>query len=401
MTRLRTLEADTNLRALVRDLATSGNGQDVLAMYVDLDPSEFATAPARKSGITAAIDEASRHAPDARWQPLLDDLRSAFEATDYEIDGASGLLVYGTSDGDATIVKLPSPVTPSVGYHRTVPVRPLIEALEQDRWLVLLCNRRASRILIGDRTMLEELSSWRDDVEGQHDQGGWSQARYQRNIEEQVHEHVRDTARTVQRLHEEGMFDRLLIGGPVELRSMVEGELDDQVARCLSGFVDVDVEHTTSTEVLEAARHCIVEYDDRRDDQLLEQLEEQLGRGTRAAGGLDAVLAAARELRIDTLVVAEGHAAPGWHCAHGDWADTRAGTCPTHGDELEPVADVVEVAVEQAIAAGSHVRTIRRLRDGDAEADDRTQYQRIVAIGSTCALLRFDLEETADDRVEG
>src|SRR5437762_2027643 len=46
-----------------------GGGGKVLSVYVDLDPSEFATAPARAMAITSVLDEAERELRDA---PQLD-----------------------------------------------------------------------------------------------------------------------------------------------------------------------------------------------------------------------------------------------------------------------------------------------------------------------------------------
>src|SRR5436305_15307716 len=42
------------------------NGGKVLSVYVDLDPSEFATAPARATAITSVLDEAERELRDAQ-----------------------------------------------------------------------------------------------------------------------------------------------------------------------------------------------------------------------------------------------------------------------------------------------------------------------------------------------
>ncbi len=45
--------------------ARPGEGGKILSVYVDLDPSEFATAPARATAITSVLDEAERELRDA------------------------------------------------------------------------------------------------------------------------------------------------------------------------------------------------------------------------------------------------------------------------------------------------------------------------------------------------
>ena len=49
---------------------------------------------------------------------------------------------------------------------------------------MFLVNRKLARILRGSRERLEEVAYITDDVHGWHDQGGWSQARYQRGHRE-------------------------------------------------------------------------------------------------------------------------------------------------------------------------------------------------------------------------
>jgi peptide subunit release factor 1 (eRF1) len=66
------------------------------------------------------------------------------------------------------------------------------------------------------------------------------------------------------------------------------------------------------------------------------------------------VLAALNEARVDTLLVAEGHTAPGVR-------DTATGLLYASGDDappgaaLAPVDDIVEAAVEKAIEQSSRV----------------------------------------------
>ena len=46
---------------------------------------------------------------------------------------------------------------------------------------------------------LEEIADRTDDVPGRHDQGGWSQSRFQRHIEKLVGEHLREVAEELDR----------------------------------------------------------------------------------------------------------------------------------------------------------------------------------------------------------
>ena len=77
---------------------------------------------------------------------------------------------------------------------------------------------RPGAYLFGHMGKIEELSESRDEmVPGQHDQGGWSQARYERHIEEHVRAHFKETAGQLFDLAQHRPFRLLVIGGTEEV----------------------------------------------------------------------------------------------------------------------------------------------------------------------------------------
>src|SRR5207248_11803562 len=58
----------------------------------------------------------------------------------------------------------------------------------------------------------------------------------------------------------------------------------------------------------------------------LERLEQGLGAGGRAAAGLDDVLEALNERRVELLLFEEGFRAPGVACPHCGWLGADPGT---------------------------------------------------------------------------
>ena len=97
---------------------------------------------------------------------------------------------------------------------------------DAERWCVLLANRRNARFFVGDGGGLEETDRVEDDVHSQHDQGGWSQSRYQRGVEKEKDDHLVHVADVAFAAYKQRGFDRLLIGAPDEL----VGELEAQAA---------------------------------------------------------------------------------------------------------------------------------------------------------------------------
>src|SRR3954453_18170287 len=76
----------------------------VLSLYLNLDPSQFATPPARKSGVRSLLDEADRrlrernglsHDDKVALQASLERARTLLE-TDLPTDGAHALAVFAS-----------------------------------------------------------------------------------------------------------------------------------------------------------------------------------------------------------------------------------------------------------------------------------------------------------------
>jgi hypothetical protein len=342
----------------------------VLSIYVDLDPREFATAEARKSAITSALDEADRAVSDSDDQRQLDhDTRMALRedvarAREYlesaDFDDTHGLAIFAAGGaGLFEAVHLPHPVASSVSIDTTPHVAPLV-ALPDGSWLVVLVNRGSGRLLRGGPDGLREEGAVDDDVHGQHDQGGWSQARYQRSVDEDVRRHLERVAKGVRQRHDRAPFDHLLVGGPEDAYSELMELLDQKMSALLAGRVEVDVENTTPEQVAEAAAGAMRRHEEKVQDELLARLAEGLGRGERAAAGIDDVLGCLNEQRVETLMLDAGFSVPGAQCPQCGWiAAQSGGTCPADGTELDPRPNVVDLAIERALAQDARVVTLR------------------------------------------
>jgi peptide subunit release factor 1 (eRF1) len=82
------------------------------------------------------------------------------------------------------------------------------------------------------------------------------------------------------------------------------------------------------------------------------------------------------ERRVDTLFVSEGYEAPGWRCPSCRFMAIRGRGCPVCGASMELVQDVVEQAVEEALANSCRVAIVLNSADLDV-------------LGRIGALLRF------------
>jgi peptide chain release factor subunit 1 len=373
----------------LRELAETRSAQGkVLSVYIDLDPREFATPPARSTEISSALDQAARairdhdsltHAERTALQEDLERVRTRLRAGG-DTEGARGLAVFASSPaGLFEVLRLPRAVPYRVSIADTPCVEPLASIGTGELWWLVLVDRRHARLLAGTVDGLVELWRAEDDVHGQHDQGGYSQARYQRSVDKEAEDHLRGVAAELhRRLREDQGIAGLLMGGPRETITQFESLLHADVRRCLQGQFDVDVWNSNADAVLQAARPRLDELIARRDEELLERIAEGLATEGRAAAGLTDVLRAVHERRVDTLVVQESFTAKGTRCPQCGWLGVSAGAgCPADGTMTEPVDNIVEVAVARALAQDASVRYLP------------VNHPDIEARGSIAALLRF------------
>jgi peptide subunit release factor 1 (eRF1) len=359
----------------------------VLTLYVDLDPARFADAGARASQVRSLLDDASRqargrdgltHEDRAQLDEDIERSRRFLGGDELDPSGARGLALFCAGAADLfEVVKLPRPVGAEAAIGPRPLIEPLVEMTSRGRWCVVLVNRKVGRILRGSSDSLAELESVRDDTHGQHDQGGWSQPRYQRSVEKEVTDHMRRTAEALFRSFERAPFDHLLVGGPQELSSTVEQSLHPYLRERLTGRFDVDVESSSPEAVLDAARPRMEDEERRRERLALDRLEEGAGTGGRGATGLDDVLGALNERRVETLLLAGGFVAAGVECPRCGWLGAEGvAACPVDGSELERLDDVAERAVELALSQSAEVVVPRHHDDLDS-------------LGGVGAVLRF------------
>lgn len=361
----------------LRELAeTHSAAGKVLSVFINLDPREFAAPPARATEISSVLDEASRairdldtltHDERVALQADVERVRDAL-ANGFDAEGARGLAVFASQPaGLFQIHKLPRPVAHKVSIGDSPCVEPLARIGTGELWWLVLVDRRHGRLLAGTEDGLVEL--WRADepISGVRQQAGFSQSRgdqrgggesrYERGIEKDVDDHLRHVGDELRKRLEKVHVAGILVGGPVEAVSRFESLLHADVTKCLKGRFDSEVWNSSADDVLKAAHGVLEELSVARDGELMDKIEQGLATGGRAVAGLNDVLPAVHERRIDTLVVEEGFTAKGVRCPQCGWLGvTAGGQCPADGTMTEMVDNVVEVAVARAFGQDARVR---------------------------------------------
>jgi peptide chain release factor subunit 1 len=353
----------------------------VISLYLDLDPSEFGTPPARATAVRSLLDEAERrirerenlaHEDKLALQATLE-RASAFLERSLPTEGAQGVALFASEPAELfEAIKLPRPVKNRVAIGRSPLVGPLARFERRERWCIALVSRRDARIFRGSPDGVREIQQIHDTVFGQHDQGGLSQARFARGIEKEKDDHLKKTGEALLRHFKIRPFQRLLLGGPKEVVTDFEGKLHGYLKDRVAGHIGVDVDAATPESVLEAARPVFDEVEREHEARMLERA------GERGVAGIDAVVEALNERRVEVLLLDEQFSGvAGAQCLECGLLATEGSTCPADGAEMIQLEELTDAAIELAVQQSAEVLAVHH----DREALDQH--------GGAVALLRF------------
>jgi peptide chain release factor subunit 1 len=350
------VDAGAALAQRLRRLGALRPPVPVLSLYLDLDPSQFGTIPARSSAVTSLLVEARRRVEEhdadhyAKVSLRGDVERAAAFFEDFDPKGARGAAVFSASAADVfETFSLPRPVQTRVVIDDSPYVTPLVTAADTRDWLVVLVDTRHARLLHGNTEHLEELAQVNDTVVGQHE--GQGTTNHQRWVEHEVDQHLRKVADGLDELMRRGGFECVLVGGPTEIAPRFEEALSNSVRDRLAGRFEAEVTYASPDDVRQAAVACFEAAERRHEREVLDRLAQGLGRGERAVAGFADVLTMLAQARVETLLF---------------------------DDRVEPPDPaVLEMAIEDAVAQSAEVLAVRH------HPDELTPH------GHVAAVLRF------------
>jgi peptide chain release factor subunit 1 len=296
---------------------------------------------------------------------------------DFERSSTRGLAMFsaqGAGLWEAVAVTRPLRDRATVGPHPDLlQLEAVLEVYES--FCTVLVDSEKARIFLAELGRIEERTELWDDVPGRHDQGGWSQARYRRHIDEHRQRHLKRVAEVLFRFYKRRKFDHLILGGPEEVVNELEHELHDYLRKLVRARVPLPMT-ASPAQVLERSLALEEELEHDRERRTVEQLLGDVAAGRQAVGGLGGILASTNEGKVATMIVAFDFRAPGFECLRCGFLTEKGGPCPVDGTKMREVPDVVESAVTMALRHGARVETV-------------TQDGGLRAVGGIGALLRF------------
>ncbi len=363
--------AETVTWRLLRDLANFRAEKGcAISLYLNLDPSEVPTAGDAQSRMNALLNEAQKKdrkdLTHEQRRGVLADFERIARWFDDEFDrgGSRALAVFAAGlDNYWSPMQLVQPVPDIVKVSRDFYLAPLAPAVARaDGTIIAVVGREQGQLFRLRAGRLEEIAEHFDEQPGQHDQGGWSQARYRRHIEKLVQDHLKGVAEELDRSRRRLQSPKVVLVCSEEMRAEFTEELPASARAALIGWAPAK-SHASPTELLEAVAPVLEKAQAKDEAEAIERWREEAGRNGRAASGWEQTLEAASDGRVDLLLFQEGSDRPAWRCPACGRAGTSDGSCPLDGTRLEPVDGGLDLAVHQTLAHGGAVWAIRHHPD--------------------------------------
>src|SRR5215210_2280993 len=228
------------------------------SLHVNLDPTDTPTAGDAQTRMNALLNAAEKTDRTDLTHEQREALKADFERIgrwfddEFDRDGAQGLAVFAAGlDNYWRTVPLPAPLRDNVRVGNSFYLAPLVPLVARaDGTIVAVVGREQGQLYRLRAGRLEEIAEHYDEQPGQHDQGGWSQARYQRHIEKLVQEHLKGVAEELDRSRRRLQSPKIVLVCSEGMRSEIADALAREAREAVVGWAPAEA-HAGPAELLE------------------------------------------------------------------------------------------------------------------------------------------------------
>lgn len=283
------------------------------------------------------------------------------QADRIESDPAPAVAVFASSaDGIFEYSPLPDRVAAAATIGPRPYLRPLRALPRPLRIGVMLADSSHARTYLSTGGALHDL----DDLSverGKDNYGGFAgyqEKRIRSRAEELSHGLWKKAGKSILESHVDDPLDLVVLAGHGEVFEEIHSQLHPYLQGLPRGNLVVDPNALTPGELAKGVAGLAAEERRRRQVELLDELQSQLGRGGQAIAGLAGVLKASNAHAVERLVVAGPFSKPGVMCDDCGWLSRSGEDCPVCSAPTFAVDDVVASALEAVVEAGGKVDVV-------------------------------------------
>lgn len=363
--------ADINLRELA-DLTSPD--RCFLSLYVE-DPGSLEHIEHSIKGMSKALS--SDNAEKDEHEHLIENWRMVHNYLEHNPMEKVSVCIFACWLLDfLKVIPLPVKVNDMVRLDSSPYVRPLAELQDEyENVAIVVADNKTTRIFMVSSEVSIDVDLVHGNVKNHVHKGGWSQQRYERRRDNQLLHYARQVVQDLQSIEEREQINHiLLVGGKEILREIYDNlplALQEKTAIKRSDL------HKGQASVNEDIWELFSEIEKECENDRWERIRREFLRSGLAVVGIDNVLAAAREGKIDTMIVCRDFKYTGYRCRECDTLFIEplevCTTCnSTSLYEVDAVNELVELVIRQG-----------------AETEFVDPIDTLVESGSIAALLRY------------
>jgi len=255
---------------------------------------------------------------------------------------------------------LPVPVNDGAFAGDRPYVKPLADlASKFGSYGVVVVDREGVRMfhIRGGRVLETSESSGREVK--RHKQGGWSQARYQRWVDGQAQQNLRQAVEATAQFFKTENCERLILGGTDVNLAQFQELLPKWLASHIVGTFSVG-RGTGIDDILERSWDIMQQVGHQEEEALVAETITAARKGGPGVTGLADTLYRLHEGRVRVMVIAEGYTAAGYQCSSCGYvaAQDMPRCLFCGGEQIEAVEDAVDLAVHKAVETGAKVEVV-------------------------------------------
>jgi peptide chain release factor subunit 1 len=329
----------------------------VLSLYLNTSPDQHgrdAYASFLRKELKAA----------GRTFPLRSPERTSFERdaeriTAYLNDvlrpSSNGVALFACAGADDFFehVQLDAPIERHQLYVADRPhVYPLARLNDQfPPYAALIADTNAARLFVFGRGATMRSDHVAGTKVSRSSVGGWSQARYQRHIENYHLHHAKELVAALERVVREDGVEQIVLAGDEVLIPVLLDQLPKHLTDRIVDILRLDIT-TPEHEILKATTEALREQDGESDAQQVGHLLDQFRARQLAVVGAQATIAALARGQVDTLIVSASQDA-----VHDDTDANASGVAAADGNTTDGTP-IAEQAVRLARTTGADVSFI-------------------------------------------
>jgi peptide chain release factor subunit 1 len=230
---------------------------------------------------------------------------------------------------------------------------PLARVAEQfATYAALVVNTNTARLFLCATGSVQQTETIENEKTQRTAVGGWSQARYQRHVDDLHLKHMKEVADAVERVVREDGVKAIILSGDTQAIALLRSQLHESVDALVIDVMRLDVK-SREHEILQATLEAFRRNDEETDREVVEALLDAYRARALATVGLAGVRAALERGQVDVLVAPAAPAA-----SATDHASDAVGQSTPIAQRSRLDEHVVEELVTEARRTSASVRFI-------------------------------------------